>query len=120
MNENASPRSNTELFAAVFCPSCRLSFAADAKVCPECGQPCDHEVVHDGQTQIIAQPPYSALLQHGSGRCHQCGVSRILKKTGSFHSATESMSQMRELVLGRGIGGMVLQGHRNFSELSLF
>lgn len=43
MSEELENRLNTQLLAAVFCPSCQFSSVADPEVeiCPECGRPFD-------------------------------------------------------------------------------
>lgn len=56
MNTSGNPRTNSEMFAAVFCPSCQFSIPLDTRICPECGQPCPPDMAHLGETQIVLQP----------------------------------------------------------------
>ncbi len=57
MNENGG-RLNTQLLAAVFCPSCQFSFTAanERRVCPQCGAAFDGNAWHEGETQIVDPP----------------------------------------------------------------
>ena len=65
MNENGSPRLNTQLLAAVFCPSCQFPIASadDRSVCPNCGTAFDRHLSHQGETQIVV-PAAIGTSQH--------------------------------------------------------
>ena len=64
MNEPGNVRTNSEMFAAVFCPSCQFSIAPDAKFCPECGQAYSPDATQISETQIVSPRAVSSSAQN--------------------------------------------------------
>lgn len=69
MNENDGARWNTQLLAAVFCPSCQFAIPPEThnQICPQCGQPFS-EACDQGETRITAPAVSGAPAIKGGPR----------------------------------------------------
>lgn len=103
MNQPGNLRSNSEMFAAVFCPSCQFSIARDAKACPECGQPCSPNLTQISETQLISPRPDKGAAKPAPRASMESSVDQLIGQQIDRYQC--------KALLGTGAMGRVYLAH---------